>query len=203
MGIRLRRAAAHEHPEHERYDSVVDWLTIRFGRPEDAEELSPIQSAADARFAAVNHPELARSETIPAAVADRAIEDGRLLVAEVGGRVVGWMYLTRSEHELCVGHLCVHPDYGRRGIGRALIRRLTDLASEAGERSIVLNTQHDVRWNRPWYESQGFEIVSEDQWTADMRLIVDEQTSMGFDWSTRVHMRLTLAADEWPIQSDV
>ncbi len=55
-----------------------------------------------------------------------------------------------------------------------------------------LNTEHDIIWNRPWYESLGFVVVNPTDWTDAMADVVGAQTKMGLDWSTRVHMRLTL-----------
>ena len=61
-----------------------------------------------------------------------------------------------------------------------------------GYESIVLNTQTDVPWNRPWYEKHGFVVVDESDWTDDMHVITREQTESGLDWTTRAHMRLLL-----------
>jgi ribosomal protein S18 acetylase RimI-like enzyme len=106
------------------------------------------------------------------------------------------MYLTRSDGELCIGQLAVHASFQRRGVGSALMDRAIATAMDDGESTIVLNTQSDVAWNQPWYETFGFQVVPVEEWTPDMRVIAGEQTAVGLDWRTRVHMRLRLNGDE-------
>lgn len=62
-------------------------------------------------------------------------KDGvHLLVAEIAGRVVGFAELIRSPshprhaHVAELNMVCTHPDYGGRGVGRALTEAVIDLA---------------------------------------------------------------------------
>jgi predicted N-acetyltransferase YhbS len=167
-------------------------VEVRLAQLDDVVAFGPIDASTERQFVDAGHPEFRHGGTIPDAEARRAISEHRLLVAAAGGRVVGWAYTTRCEHELCVGQISVRADQQRRGIGSQLMRRIIADAEAAGESSLVLNTQADVVWNRPWYESIGFRVVPPEDWTDGMRAIVDEQTAEGLDWSTRVHMRLPL-----------
>ena len=115
--------------------------------------------------------------------------------AATGGRPVGWAYTTRCGQELCVGQISVRADQQRRGIGSQLMRRIIADAEAAGESSLVLNTQADVVWNRPWYESIGFRVVRPEDWTDGMRAIVDEQAAEGLDWSTACTCVCAFGAD--------
>lgn len=74
-----------------------------------------------------------------------------------------------------------------------LMHAMIAKATNSGERTIILNTERDIIWNRPWYESLGFTMVNPTDWTDAMADVVSAQTEMGLDWSTRVHMRLALA----------
>lgn len=84
------------------------------------------------------------------------------------------------------------PAHGGVGVGTALLRRVIDEARRAGEGSVVLNTQSDVAWNRPWYERHGFAVVPRAAWSEALLAIERDQARDGLDWSTRVHMRLRL-----------
>ncbi|MCP4306280.1 MAG: GNAT family N-acetyltransferase [bacterium] len=152
-----------------------------------------IDLATQEQFEAVGHPEFCLLGVIPDNAAERAVEAGWILVAELGGGVVGWVFLTRSEGELCIGQMAVAPPAQFQGVGTALVDKVIASARRSGEQSIVLNTQADVEWNSPWYERFGFEIVPRQQWTGDMAVIAREQSELGLDWDTRVHMRLLLA----------
>ncbi len=167
-------------------------VLIRPAHRDDLPSLAVIEREADRRFAEAGHPEFLDGETIPEDVARRAIDDGRITVAELDRAVVGWLFVTRMGGELCVGQVSVSPAYGRRGIGTALLRELIAQARARGEGSIVLNTQSDVAWNMPWYACHGFVVVPLASWNDAMRAITDAQRAHGLDWTTRVHMRLTL-----------
>lgn len=163
--------------------------------------LAPIEDSGAAQFVAAGHPEFADGVTIPLDVAERSVDEQRLLVAETadtGGEgtentVVGWVQWGRSGDERVVGQISVLPAYQARGIGSALLAQVIERARSDGEATLVLTTQDDVAWNRPWYQRFGFVVVPEDDWTDAMREDTAAQTESGLDWSTRVHMRLTLA----------
>jgi predicted N-acetyltransferase YhbS len=169
---------------------------IRDAVPADIVLLGPIERSGDAQFVAAGHPEFADGATISLESATLAVAEGRIIVAEAGsapaGAVVGWAYIGRSGDEMCLGQISVRPDHQGAGIGAALLREVICRGAAAGEQTLVLTTQGDVAWNRPWYEHFGFEVVPEAEWTESMRADVVTQTAMGLDWTTRVHMRLTL-----------
>ena len=50
----------------------------------------------------------------------------------------------------------VHPEYGRRGIGRQIVDQVADWARAQGFRSMTLLTFCDVAWNGPYYRRLGF-----------------------------------------------
>jgi ribosomal protein S18 acetylase RimI-like enzyme len=155
----------------------------------DVGRCQQIDVLTERQFADAGHPEFLDGCTIPDGAAARAIDEQRMFVVEVDGRVEGWMFLTRDEGELSIGQLAVHPAQQRLGIGSALLRYVIALAYQAGEQTVVLNTQSDVPWNRPWYERLGFRVVETADWTGTMHAIVAEQSDAGLDWTTRVHMR--------------
>ncbi len=177
---------------NERSDRRKHSVSLRPARDEDIPELVRIERDADARFAAAGHPELADGEGIPDDAARRAIALGRITVAEVDGVVAGWAYVGRVDGEVCLGQISVAVAYGRGGVGDALLRAVIERARADGEASIVLNTQTDVPWNAPWYGRHGFVVVPREECSDGLLAIEREQTAHGLDWSTRVHMRLTL-----------
>lgn len=61
--------------------------------------------------------------------------------------------------------LAVHPDHGRRGAGRALLRATVEWAARAGYGEVTLATYREVPWNGPFYASEGFvEFGPVDDW---------------------------------------
>ena len=63
--------------------------------------------------------------------------------------------------------LSVHPDHGRRGVGRALLRAGIEWAHDHGYRELTLVTYREVPWNGPFYATEGFvEVGPADDWLA-------------------------------------
>lgn len=171
--------------------------TLRLAVPADIPTIRRVGVDADTRYLAVGRPELADGSTIPIDAAERAISRQALIVAElegVPGGVVGWVVVGRVGEELCVGQLSVATAFGRRGIGSALLARVVADARALAEPSVVLNTEVDLPWCAPWYARRGFVIVPRDAWGPALAALAAAQVADGLDWSTRVHMRLSLAA---------
>lgn len=174
-------------------DEDAGGLTFRPGAVTDLERCQAIERAGDAQFVDAGHHEFAGAEPIDATTYRAAVEAGRVTVAEIDGTVVGWCLLARTGDELAVGQICVDPAMQGRGIGTALMHVEIERAARAGEPTLVLSTQSDIAWNRPWYESLGFELVEPGAWTAGMHAVTAAETAAGLDWRTRVHLRLTLS----------
>ena len=174
-------------------------VTIRYADEDEVEELTAIEIDADKRYANSLHPEIANGHHIPSEALARAVVARQVVVAVEDDAILGWLLLTKAGDEICIGQISVRRSAGGRGVGTKLLSTIVDSVRRAGHQSIVLNTQADVAWNRPWYDRHGFVVVPPEEWTADMHVIAEEQCADGLDWNTRVHMRLQL--DEAPRSS--
>jgi GNAT superfamily N-acetyltransferase len=179
--------------------SEAPHVRIREGSPEEVPLLAPIDLSANPLFVEWGHPEfMGDYESIPDDVALKAIAEGRLLICELmtpGGtnELVGWVVMfDRPNGETSIGQISMHADYMGKGYGGSLLQAAIDRCRRLERTAIVLNTQTDVPWNRPWYERFGFVVVPRSEWDLDMHEAEREQTEAGLDWSTRVHMRLVL-----------
>jgi GNAT superfamily N-acetyltransferase len=163
--------------------------SIRSARPADLPLLAALELRAAQRFRESLHPyacelppfdfdELAalqRAGTVWVAASER----DELLGFAIAGRLGAEAYL----HELDV-----EPAQARRGIGRALIRRVAAWARERGDTSLVLSTFRDVPWNGPYYERLGFAVVPEHEYTEEMaELRARERRTMRLE--SRIVMR--------------
>jgi GNAT superfamily N-acetyltransferase len=174
-------------------------IRIREATAEDVPLLKDIDLSANPVFAEWGHPEFASDyESVPQDVALEAIEEGRLLACDVivacgAPELIGWVLMfDRPNGETSIGQISIRADHMGSGYGGALLTEAIDRCRRVGRSAIVLNTQTDVPWNRPWYERFGFVVVPKSDWDADMHETAQEQTESGLDWSTRVHMRLRL-----------
>lgn len=104
-------------------------ITIRPARPTDAEAIAALTSQLG-------------YDVEPSSVADRlsrllARGDQQFLVADDGGRSVGWIHILMAEFVeldafVVVGGLVVDRDYRQRGIGRRLLARAEEWAVQQG-----------------------------------------------------------------------
>ena len=85
----------------------------------------------------------------------------------------------------------MHPDHGRRGLGRALVGAVCDWARKERFEIITLTTYRDVPWNGPLYESLGFATIG--VLTPGLLAIREHERTIGDDdFGPRVAMQLAL-----------
>ena len=174
--------------------SVVS-LGVRPVRPDELALLPGLEAAADTLFDHLGIGPLPGPGTVEQFAA-------ALVVLVAGDPPVGLCRIEgidrtdrsdRTDHPggAHLEQLSVHPDQGRRGIGRALLRAGVEWAGASGYDQLTLITYRDVPWNAPFYASEGFvEIGPADDWLVAHGLRA-EQPVMG-EGGTRVVMRRRL-----------
>ena len=82
------------------------------------------------------------------------------VVAEEGGRIVGSILCGHDGRRGCLYHVCVHKDYRRHGIGKAMVVRAMEKLKEEqiSKVSLIAFTENDIGnafWNTiGWTERQ-------------------------------------------------
>lgn len=122
-------------------------------RPETAADLPAIDALHDHAFGP------GRFARTAARLREGVAPDPELsLVAMVGGRLAGSVAMTPivigRQPALLLGPLAVDPDFGKRGIGRRLVRETLARARAAGHRLVLLVG------DAPYYGPLGFRAVS-------------------------------------------
>ncbi|WAJ28643.1 GNAT family N-acetyltransferase [Antarcticirhabdus aurantiaca] len=135
-------------------------FSIRAAEPRDAEGLAALSNLPGYRFGTLRLP----FDTAEA-VRKRVLGENpnmTLIVAEAENRIVGsaslQRYTGRRAHVGAIG-MGVHDDHLRRGIGRALLSALTELADDwLGLVRLELEVNTDNAAAIALYEAAGFEI---------------------------------------------
>lgn len=164
---------------------------IRLGTENDLPSLNSIEIAAGSLFS---------EEDIPPVLAQPSSEEEllgalsqRLLwVAEVANeRVVGFIVCERVDGCLHISEVDVRPDYGKQGIGTALVQHaLAHAQSTSGMRAVTLTTFEHVPWNAPFYMKLGFEVVSDTAHYPHLEQSLARERARGF--KNRVSMSYSL-----------
>jgi ribosomal protein S18 acetylase RimI-like enzyme len=158
---------------------------IRNAAEGDIAGLGDIERAADRLFPAGRIP--SSDSTYPLEGFTRALREGLLLVAEVepvdhepvDHRVVGFAVAWEAENALHLGGLAVHPDYGRRGIGRDLVVAVIAESARRGLAGVTLTTFEDLKWNGPFYAQLGFRTLAPPETSSMLAAILSSEAAAG------------------------
>ena len=176
----------------------MDYL-IRLAKETDVSALPEVERAAAAMFS----PYLAWLELsadvmeglTTVSFLQEAQADDRLWVGVVDSKPIGFVVVKFLLQCCFVVELDVHPAYGRRGVGSALMRMCCQGAKMRGFNQVVLTTFRRVPWNIPFYQRLGFKVISAELWSAEIKAIVQHEARYGFMPEKRAVMRRILEDD--------
>lgn len=165
-----------------------DYSITRSARDE-IPALIAVDLAAGALFAETGLlSEEALGDHVPEEVFEHALEENDLLVArDARGQPIGFALTSQRGGTLYLDQISVHPDHGRKGLGRALIARVIEAARERKLRCITLSTFRDLAWNGPYYRTLGFREIPQAKMAGWMRELEKVQ-SASLDVSQRCFM---------------
>jgi len=78
------------------------------------------------------------------------------LVAEAGGKIVGYLMAWKIVDQLHILNIAADPDFRRRGVGTALLRAASGKATEMGLGEITLEVRQSNNEARAFYLRHGF-----------------------------------------------
>lgn len=126
---------------------------------------------------------------VPASVFEEEIPNEAVIVARrEDAHAVGFAITRPRGKGLYLDQVSVHPEYGRKGIGRALVLTVLRQAEARRLPYVNLSTFRDLPWNGPFYASMGFVELSRDKFEPYMFEIEDAQRKY-MDVTKRCFMR--------------
>lgn len=88
--------------------------------------------------------------------------------------------------------MTVEPSHGRRGIGTALLQKMTSIAAHEGYSAVWLSTFRNVPFNMPFYERHGFQEIPLSEADTVLVELFNHEVPKGVNSAERALMRLTL-----------
>ena len=130
-------------------------LTIRMARPAEREELEELQRRASLALEEYNEQLEANPDAIQLPI--EQIERGEVIVAELGGRLAGFVAVVIDDDVAELDGLFVEPVLWRQGIGAALVDVAVHEARRQGLAMMVVANPSA----REFYEKCGFAVEGE------------------------------------------
>lgn len=97
------------------------------------------------------------------ALIDAYLPGSQVYVLEIDGQVVGVGLLRITDSVGEIMNIAVAPDYQREGLGRALLRALTDAAGRQGIRRRLIATGNSGIGQIALYQQEGFDLIDIDR----------------------------------------
>jgi GNAT superfamily N-acetyltransferase len=164
-------------------------LAIRAARAAELPRLLEIERAAASLFEQVGLADLFANILTPEGDLEEGLATGRLWVATLsGGEPVGFALARLVGANAHLDELDVLPEYGRRGIGSALVETFLCWAESSGLRGATLTTLHDVPWNAPFYERFGFRVLGAGELSPALCELLRHEIERGLPAENRVAM---------------
>jgi GNAT superfamily N-acetyltransferase len=171
-----------------RRDLTATDYSICSGRPEHIPALPTIELAA-AQLLSGYAPESVLAETTDERTFADAARDGRLWVASAGNTPVGFALVKMLADDLPhLEEIDVDPAHGRRGLGTALVKAVSEWATDSGYVLLTLTTFRAVPWNLPFYARMGFVEIPRETLRPELAAVVAEEAHRGLDPHTRMVM---------------
>jgi GNAT superfamily N-acetyltransferase len=171
-------------------------ITLRRAQSIDAVTLPAIERSAAELFrrdAALAW--LADAQVTDAEQHRRAIETDEVWVAQSpDGVLLGFLSAVEVDNELHIQELSVGQHFQGRGAGRKLLLTAVAHARDRELHGLTLTTFRDLPWNEPFYQRQGFETLSPEQWGPRLATVLNDEIAHGLPGERRCAMRLRLRA---------
>jgi len=87
------------------------------------------------------------------------VECARSFLAEIDGRIAGYILFWLMPDEVDIHNVAVHRDFRRRGLGRRLLERVVLEARGRGSSRITLEVRKSNLPAQKLYESMGFAVI--------------------------------------------
>lgn len=164
--------------------------TIRSARADELHLLAAIEIDA---FWALHEAGAVYCEptSLPLDVLKQSLAERLLFVAVDGeDQPFGFLAGIRKDGSVHIAEIDVIRRRQKQGVGRRLMEAVITAAKKQGAAGVTLTTDRQVAFNAPFYTSVGFRILGDEERSAVLTQILENEVAHGADPARRVAMAL-------------
>lgn len=164
--------------------------TIRSARPEELHLLAGIEIDA---FWALHEAGAVSCEptSLPVDILEQSLVENLLFVAADGmDQPFGFVVGIHKDDHVHIAEIDVVRRRQKQGVGRRLIEKVIAAARAQGVSGVTLTTDREVAFNAPFYASAGFRVLKDNERSAVLTEILENEIAHGADPARRVAMLL-------------
>jgi len=174
----------------QRYEKSAPDFTIRRARYTDVPQLGPVERSAAELFRSANLDFLLDGPTVDQTFLVAMINANHLWVAvDRMDDPIGFVGGENIEGNFHIVEISVARLFQGKGVGRALMTRMTEDIRREGYNAITLTTYRDLDWNGRWYTRMGFLEMNVESMGPDYWKIWQIEARHGFNMASRCLMR--------------
>lgn len=174
--------------------NVAGGVYLRDGRHEDVEALLDVERRAAHLLLEHGAYDVFAMHSLSPQDLLEGIANGILRVAEADGIPVGFALCGEIDGHAHLFEMDLRPEYGRRGIGSALLDSVCTISAAREMSAMTLVTLRDVPWNAPFYAARGFVEMDGSHWGPRLSELIANERMLGFPMQLRVVMQRKLLA---------
>ena len=168
---------------------TTDSPFIRLAHRDDLSQIQQIEIASGQLFREVGLDDVADHDPDDIETLSDYVDRQQIWVATgPADAPMGFIMTKILDGKMYIAEVSVHPDHGKKGLGRALMGHAVEQAAKHGCQKVTLSTFRQVPWNAPFYEKLGFVEVSCTELGADHIAIQEAEQEIGLDMAQRVFM---------------
>ncbi|MGF1456267.1 MAG: GNAT family N-acetyltransferase [Alphaproteobacteria bacterium] len=141
--------------------SLAPHHDVRKAKAEDCPLLPVVERAAAELFRGTGLIDVDTAGVQSLKALNAGVAEGLLWVATAHGAPVGFALGEGRQDQLYLAEVSVHPEHGRKGLGRSLVSAVCREAVERRLLPVVLSTFRALPWNAPFYARLGFTDLAE------------------------------------------
>lgn len=100
-----------------------------------------------------------RASTFSGEIVNKGVSFPYVIVHRIFERIIGYIIYWKIQGEVQISNFAIHPDFRRKGIGEAVMRRIIEMIQKDGGEYVFLEVRPSNLAARLLYKKLGFKVL--------------------------------------------